>query len=517
MKNLNYLLLILVFSSCQKILHEPDYAISKITSSGEMNVAVNGLYARLSLYMNNSDDERADDYASKGGFSDANWPALYNIVISANSIIAQFENKKGIIAGLKPGIGEAYLIRAYAYFRLVRNFGQVPVVKDVNVNYTMPKSSFHDIYAFIEADLLKAISFLPSSMALSRIPYETPCRGSAKVLLAEVYLTMGGYPLNDNSKYLKAAQIAGEVKDSAYYYGFGLTPDYAYLWDNIHTRTNENVFTLFYTQQGVKLDYNTLNSETHFYMGTIAWMQNFLSQMPYGYHFVHWFTPCWTFFKNYPNSYRKEVTFQTIVPKTIIWYTSWQPDMQNPGKYYGLIRFKKISTNDSASVIDNVFYKKYGYSFNVTDTPFTVTLAIDSTTGNVDTSSINFKKYFNSGANQPIRIFRYAHTLLTYAEAKARSGQLDASAYEAVNMVRRRANKVDINSPSKYDLQPGLSATQFADSVIWERAWEFCAEPELPLVRFGPAGNGGTVASIERFSSASPDVYQVKLFFAHPK
>ena len=58
------------------------------------------------------------------------------------------------------------------------------------------------------------------------------------------------------------------------------------------------------------------------------------------------------------------------------------------------------------------------------------------------------------------------HTLLTYAEAKARSGQLDASAYEAVNMVRRRANKVDINSPSKYDLQPGLSATQFADSVV---------------------------------------------------
>jgi len=45
-------------------------------------------------------------------------------------------------------------------------------------------------------------------------------------------------------------------------------------------------------------------------------------------------------------------------------------------------------------------------------------------------------------------------------------------------MVRRRANKVDINSPSKYDLTPELSAKQFIDSVVWERAWEFCAEPE---------------------------------------
>jgi hypothetical protein len=236
---------------------------------------------------------------------------------------------------------------------------------------------------------------------------------------------------------------------------------------------------LFYTQQGVKLNWNTLNNETHNFEATLAWLHNFvnISYMS-DYSFVHYFTPCWRFFKNYPNSFRKDVSFQTIVPDKMNCYTPLQPDTLDPGKYYVTIRFKKISTTDSASVIDNVFYKKYGYSFNVTDTPFTVTLPIDSTTWSVDLNSVAFKKYFSSGANQPIHIYRYAHTLLTYAEAKARSGKLDASAYEAVNMIRRRANKVDINSPSKYDLQPGLSATQFADSVVWERAWEFCAEPE---------------------------------------
>jgi hypothetical protein len=77
-----------------------------------------------------------------------------------------------------------------------------------------------------------------------------------------------------------------------------------------------------------------------------------------------------------------------------------------------------------------------------------------------------------------VYILRYAQTLLTYAEAKARSGVVDASTYEAVNMIRRRANKVDLYSTSPYDLKPGLSPEQFADSVVQERAWELCAEPE---------------------------------------
>ncbi|MGD2034583.1 MAG: RagB/SusD family nutrient uptake outer membrane protein, partial [Bacteroidales bacterium] len=77
-----------------------------------------------------------------------------------------------------------------------------------------------------------------------------------------------------------------------------------------------------------------------------------------------------------------------------------------------------------------------------------------------------------------IYLFRYAHTLLTYAEAAARSGQLDEKAYECVNRIRRRARNVDIYSPSDYDLQPGLSPEVFADSVVWERAWELAGEPE---------------------------------------
>ena len=67
---------------------------------------------------------------------------------------------------------------------------------------------------------------------------------------------------------------------------------------------------------------------------------------------------------------------------------------------------------------------------------------------------------------------------MTYAEASARSGNLNDLSYECVNRIRRRAHHLDPNFPSEYDLQSGLSAEAIADSAVWERAWELAGEPE---------------------------------------
>ncbi len=63
------------------------------------------------------------------------------------------------------------------------------------------------------------------------------------------------------------------------------------------------------------------------------------------------------------------------------------------------------------------------------------------------------------------QIIRYAEVLLNYAEAQAMSAGPDASAYNAINQVRNRAGL--------RNLTPGLSANDFRDSVVAERAWEF--------------------------------------------
>lgn len=71
-------------------------------------------------------------------------------------------------------------------------------------------------------------------------------------------------------------------------------------------------------------------------------------------------------------------------------------------------------------------------------------------------------------SSMPIHIIRYAHVLLIYAEAQARSaGTPGADAYAALNAVRQRAG---------LGILSNLTGAAFADSVVNERAWEFAAE-----------------------------------------
>jgi len=82
--------------------------------------------------------------------------------------------------------------------------------------------------------------------------------------------------------------------------------------------------------------------------------------------------------------------------------------------------------------------------------------------------------------SRPQVAITHANNLLIYAEAQAMSSSPDASAYHAINRVRNRAGLPD--------LTPGLTREAFRDSVVQERAWEFCGgyfctDPWYDLVR----------------------------------
>lgn len=87
-----------------------------------------------------------------------------------------------------------------------------------------------------------------------------------------------------------------------------------------------------------------------------------------------------------------------------------------------------------------------------------------------------YKKFtIQSGARNvymsanPVIMMRYAHVLLIYAEAQARStGTPNSDAYTAVNAVRQRAGLTG--------LPDGMSGADFAAAVVSERAWEFAGE-----------------------------------------
>jgi hypothetical protein len=92
-----------------------------------------------------------------------------------------------------------------------------------------------------------------------------------------------------------------------------------------------------------------------------------------------------------------------------------------------------------------------------------------------------FKKFRDTESDPPgndFPVIRYAEVLLIYAEASAmaNNGPTDES-YLYLNQIRRRAYGEDLNSPSMLaDYPEGLTAQQFQDSVLQERAIEFVME-----------------------------------------
>ena len=74
----------------------------------------------------------------------------------------------------------------------------------------------------------------------------------------------------------------------------------------------------------------------------------------------------------------------------------------------------------------------------------------------------------NNDGNNNFQVIRYADVLLMYAEALNEQGANNSEAYNAINRIRNRAGLPD--------LTPGLSQSDFRDSVLLERRLELAFE-----------------------------------------
>lgn len=123
------------------------------------------------------------------------WNSLYTVVAQSNALI---KNLPGAASGVPAdevnnALGEARLMRAAAYFYLVRIFGNVPIITDpapfVNSFSTLHSNPVEDIYRFITEDLLYAeANCKPGVTATGHVS-----SGSASGLLAKVYLYQQKY------------------------------------------------------------------------------------------------------------------------------------------------------------------------------------------------------------------------------------------------------------------------------------------------------------------------------------
>ena len=125
------------------------------------------------------------------------WYTIYKVVNRANHVIAKvpaLDNK--LISESKKNLytGEAYFIRALAFFDLGRTWGNIPLVltptsgpEDVK---GIKQSNQAAVYAQVEKDLLKADSLLPNTINRNRVTKNT-----VYAFLARLYLYTKQYDL----------------------------------------------------------------------------------------------------------------------------------------------------------------------------------------------------------------------------------------------------------------------------------------------------------------------------------
>ena len=98
------------------------------------------------------------------------WNRLYQIIAAANNAIDRAQSVDVADEIKNPITAEAYFARAFIYFHLVRQFGDIPYldelvedVADVEAASTISKTSAADVYTNIIADLEFAKTWLPNT------------------------------------------------------------------------------------------------------------------------------------------------------------------------------------------------------------------------------------------------------------------------------------------------------------------------------------------------------------------
>ncbi len=379
---------------------------------------------------------------------------FWKAISRANDVIKYVPNAPISDAKKNVMIGEAHALRAFAYYNLVRVWGDMPkVVNSVEstTDFDLPRSSVDEIYnEIIIPDLKFAEDNCLSTLHRGRIT-----KWTAKLILAEVYLTRAGWRRTsqgekvqgDASNWALARDKAKEIIDGSPHSlittpvvdGMHTTPACGVPWIESKPYSVESMFefgAISLGQTGSWLSKAASNSNT----GAGYWgARNNTKPTGYTNTIAELSWPA--------NIAGKLSSSGGFVPSADL-YVAF--DEAGDQRRDWLI-VTKYTTPAGATILSQPTIRKY--------------MDIDFFLGN---SSATFQY-----TNNNFIVYRFADALLIYAEAQNEAdGAPNADAYTALNRIRRRA--FGVTNTSK-DLS-GLTQATFRAAVLKERRLELAGE-----------------------------------------
>jgi starch-binding outer membrane protein, SusD/RagB family len=121
------------------------------------------------------------------------WTGSYQMINRANLVLSKAPGVTDNTTLRDRLVGEAKFLRAWAYFELVSQWGEVPLYTETVSSATgfKGKSPVADVYAFIVSDLTDAAAKLPANYGASDNGRAT--KGAANSLLGRVLMQKGDY------------------------------------------------------------------------------------------------------------------------------------------------------------------------------------------------------------------------------------------------------------------------------------------------------------------------------------
>lgn len=334
--------------------------------------------------------------------------------------------------------GEAFFLRAYFHFELLKRYGGIVIVNKVyntTDNIDLPRNTYTETVNQILADCDSAILVLPLAIAQSAASDKGRATKAAALALKSRTLLYAASPLNNTSNdvtlWQKAAAAAKELIDTK---AHALYSSYANIFNYSVAAYNTEV--IFATAANTRNDIETNNAPIS-YNGALGRTN-----------------PTQELVDAYEMKTGLPITDPASGYDPANPYLNRDPRLALSIFYNGSL-FKSIAVNTVVGGKD-----AGDQSINGTKTGYYLAKFLSG--------SATWNQVTNTTVRRPWVIFRYAEVLLNYAEAQNEAVGPDATVYDAVNLIRKRAGITN--------LPIGLTKEQMRDRIRNERRIELAFE-----------------------------------------
>ncbi|MBE9461663.1 RagB/SusD family nutrient uptake outer membrane protein [Dyadobacter subterraneus] len=331
--------------------------------------------------------------------------------------------------------GEMYYLRAFMYFELIKRFGGVVLIDKAYTAFEdidLPRNTYEECVSFILADIAQAVTLLPIEQDAAN--YGRPTIGAARALKSRTLLYAASQlhnPENDAAKWKAAADAAKEVMNMNQY--------------TLHPKYEEIVSP---SGNGTIDEYILIKIKAP---RSFNWaIQAVMSPGSGGR--IGTYNPT----QNHVDLYEMSNGLPITDPKS--GYNPNDPYKNRDPRFYANILY-----NDAPWQGRKMQMWDGGADYSSTSSAYTATRYYGKKlwpevyqTPGTQSAFVNFI------------FFRYGEILLNYAEAQNEAAGPDATVYDAINQIRKRAGMPE--------LPTGLTKDQMRARIYNERAVELAFE-----------------------------------------